>query len=390
MWAVAAAYAPLLRNFRWRREVDFNVDTLQPVVMTYCTGATFTEGTGTDLSFGFANLSSEIHYPDAPTITLTDEKLISQAQKFMADDTVPGIFWIDDQGLRDVTGSTVNVVTKIPVGIWDEPSYYTCSVGSRYGDANIQTQRYTARFVTGGPPYFSASDDLRKVYPSAEWLDRLNPVLPEWNSSGTVTTTPFGEMARAAGIWNTTQYASQYNCPSIMETILAAMLADGMSRAAYNASLVGTLRNDWESRILPQAALGYGRPMYDVSASEQETASDYEIKVTIEGYAYSYRGATQIAAICILLIYFLLACCHTVYAGWTGWCSRSWDTAPEITALALTSDAVGTTSNTGAGIHTMETIEQGIQIREKNERLQIVPTHNFRVQPNIIPGIKYG
>ena len=116
----------------------------------------------------------------------------------------------------------------------------------------------------------------------------------------------------------------------------------------------------------------------------------FTMQATANGYAYSRSGATQIAAICVLLAYVLLALAHASYSAWTGWYSGCWDTATEIAVLALNSEPTTIIKNTGAGIRTVGTLEEPINIVAKDGRLVMLPTHDKYSGERIRNGYAYG
>ena len=93
---------------------------------------------------------------------------------------------------------------------------------------------------------------------------------------------------------------------------------------------------------------------------------------SVNGYAYSPKGATQIAAIAVLLVYCLLAFAHIVVSTSKGLSSGAWDTTPELTALAYNSEKSDAMENTGAGIHAIRTMEQNAVIRARGNGLQLM------------------
>lgn len=96
------------------------------------------------------------------------------------------------------------------------------------------------------------------------------------------------------------------------------------------------------------------------------------IRYSVNGYAYSSQGATQIAAIIVLLVYCLLALVHIVTSIRNGLSSGAWDTTPELTALALNSEKSDAMYNTGAGIYSIKTMEKNAIVRSRNDCLELV------------------
>ena len=76
----------------------------------------------------------------------------------------------------------------------------------------------------------------------------------------------------------------------------------------------------------------------------------FRVSSTVNGYAYNTHGATPKVAICLLLIYCLVALIHMIYAGVSGISSTCWDSIGEVTALAMNSTPTAALRNTCAGI----------------------------------------
>lgn len=94
---------------------------------------------------------------------------------------------------------------------------------------------------------------------------------------------------------------------------------------------------------------------------------------TVNGYAWSYTpGKLQKAAIATLLVYATFAAGHLIYSITTGWSSGSWDSTPEIIALAINSRTPGQMHNTGAGIETINPMRQKVSIRYVDSKLEYV------------------
>jgi len=96
------------------------------------------------------------------------------------------------------------------------------------------------------------------------------------------------------------------------------------------------------------------------------------IRTSVHGYAYSSGGPTQLAAIAVLIVYCLLAVFHIVNSLRSGLTSEAWDTAPELTILALNSEKSDAMYNTGAGIQSIRTMEQRVVVRSKNDCLELI------------------
>ena len=111
--------------------------------------------------------------------------------------------------------------------------------------------------------------------------------------------------------------------------------------------------------------------------------------LSVYGYAYSNEGATQKAAIVMLIIYCLLAIFHILKSLQSGLTSGAWDTAPELTTLAYNSERTDAMYNTGVGIQSIRTLEQKVLVRSRNNCLELVTADTAHNADVIKPGHLY-
>ena len=413
LWAYAASNAGNKRNFRYRNDADFAVNTLQTVVMVYCEAVAFSNDSQSNVMF-FANLESISPDSDGQydwaslyydTVDVSNSTTLSLSQQFVASTTSPGILWLDDDDLKSATGSTINAVVVPPQTIVNPPSYYCCSIDSRQGGVRLQTSRNVPKLVDGAPSLWDQTGTYNaswsRIYPSATWAKYVNPEIRQTNSTVENLTSPFIVLTGAAGMGESTPRSPPYQAGYIVESAIASLLANGIARRSYNMSLAGTLRGmvdpadlwsggTWTEELMPQRSLGYGGKAFQISEEDRRHATELTVQATVNGYAYSWHGGTQIAAICTLLVYAVLASLHTIYSALTGWYSGCWDTAPEIAVLALNSESTQATKNTGAGIGAIRTFEESIHVVAKSDHLELVPSADRYTGHKIKEGAYYG
>lgn len=170
---------------------------------------------------------------------------------------------------------------------------------------------------------------------------------------------------------------------------------------SYNISLAGSLYDPvdpinlyqggkWVDELVPKTPLGSGGAVYRISSGELQHASEHAMRAYSTGYAYSREFTAQKFAASILCTYMILALFHTIYAVVTGWCSDCWDSAPELTALALSSEPQAL-NNTGAGIRTLRTFQKPMRVVARDDRLEIsMARRRRRADENIREGHAYG
>ena len=187
-------------------------------------------------------------------------------------------------------------------------------------------------------PYFPQ----RQVTVTKDWAEYLNPVLPSINS--TVFNTLMSNQVNLSG-------AADLSA----RTILAALLANGLSRSGYLAQVEGNPRTAFSpdlniTTIDGNYWLSGKGDVFSLPANESDTWLKLRVWTDVQGYAYSTRGLAPKIAIAFLLTYCIFATCHILYAGVSGISATSWDSIAELTALAANSLPSEKLRNTCAGI----------------------------------------
>ena len=141
----------------------------------------------------------------------------------------------------------------------------------------------------------------------------------------------------------------------VTELVLGMMVANGLSRVGSTSQLQGFPRQITQ----PDGSIGLdgddwfagkGNNVFQVDPGVSKDWVKFRVSTTINGYSYNTAGATPKIAICLLLIYCLLAIIHMFYAGISGISSTCWDSIGEVTALAMNSTPTTALRNTCAGI----------------------------------------
>ncbi|KAF6821902.1 hypothetical protein CPLU01_12350 [Colletotrichum plurivorum] len=149
-----------------------------------------------------------------------------------------------------------------------------------------------------------------------------------------------------------------------LESVLAAMLVNGMARTAPWATMFSEFRDDptgghWWSEFLPKGGATFGRPSrtaYAVPGDRENGNLDayYRVRVDADvfGYAYTSRLSGMSTSMIILLAYLPIVGAFLVWSLATGITSTSWDSVSELLLLALKSPPPGraATAGTSAGI----------------------------------------
>ncbi len=192
--------------------------------------------------------------------------------------------------------------------------------------------------------FYSPIFPQRPMIVTEEWASYLNPSIRHLNT--TVFNNLMGLDPGSGSIIHRLDVA---------EMILAEMMANGLSRIGSKSQLQGTVKQVTE----PDQSIGLdgnywfagkGNNVFQVDPVESKDWVKFRVSTTVNGYAYNTHGATPKVAICILLVYCLVALIHIIYAGISGISSTCWDSIGEVTALAMNSTPTAALRNTCAGI----------------------------------------
>lgn len=404
LWSRAMA-ATNHHHFERRKDVTFTTQAPQSTVYARCSENIV------DNSTDFASL--QLNFPVLSSITYdkgegndatiyqkgfhldTTAVTIGAVEDGLTPGTTAALTFFDESGMLDATNSTLLAVATFPSSSNDTSLFYCCSIDTRLTKTDLVTTRNEYKLVVGLPPDWESgtvNTSLQKIMPSAAWARYVNPAVPNENA------TAFSKIASTAGMWNTSLPSAPYYFPAIVESILTTMVANGMARASYNTSMITKLKgangdgNQWIGRgwfayLFPSHLFGKGSSIFDISPAEQAAATEFQMSAAAQGYSYSTRGTLQKAAIAVLILYSFLAAGHFAYSWITGWASTSWETLPEIAALAMNSRRTEALHNTGAGIATVGVFEETVKVRARDaNNLEFVfddtPHNMFLVREN--------
>jgi hypothetical protein len=315
-WINAAANS-YIGNFRFRRDASFTTETSQPLVFTRCDRTNYVSGDAFNLSFpNFCNVTLR----DGPGsaaghggaridewVPTSDSNRTSSMERLLAANNHSLLYWIDDTEFLQGTNSSLTVVAIVPESNAGPAAYYTCSIDSRFANATLRASRSSITHVLGAPNGYdntgTFNPTFRPVKLSAEWAGYLNPVV---STSNQTNETVFSTLALTAGLWKSTPITNPEWFPIIIENILATLVANGISRANFNRTMIGTLTGlddpsdpwslgEWVHQILPKnGRLGNGGDAFDISEDDKKYATKFVLKVQILGYVYSAEGKCRL------------------------------------------------------------------------------------------------
>lgn len=373
LWARAVA-ATRHDRFQWREDVQFTTKAPQSSVYARCSETIVDINQLDNLQLSFPALD-EIQFADGNTFDGTVQQIghrtdssnetVSTIKSLLSPGLPPALTWIDQGDLLANTNSTLLAIATFPDTTSGTSNVYTCSIDSRLTQTDVTTFRNEYKLVSGAPPNWvngTVASSWPKIMPTAAWAKYMNPTIIGSNAS------IFSSITSTAGMWNTSLAAAPYNFPIIVEGLLTTMVANGLARASYNTSMIATLKGDngdgnqwdasgWFQYFFTKSSI------FNLSPEQRASATEFDMSASVIGYAYSYRGATQKAAIAVLLAYMILVILHFGYSLWAGWGLISRDTRPKIAVMAMDSEATEISDNMGIGTGAAEGFGENVRLR---------------------------
>ena len=305
--------------------------------------------------------------------------------------TVPTVVPLsDNSSTTDVPSAFLRV--SVPYSVYNTTgTVFTCSVDARWAMGvyeggpiadghNDYVQTATIKKtrpvpVLTGPQYnFIPINDSswRRVQIDTDWLNILTPNFdaktPGWTSLAALLTN--------IGIDNSTGLVySWYDMTAPLETVIATIVADGMSRQGYAAN--GGLSMEvldrlewlpWDDLASSRQSLLAGKYSFPRPPGE---ATRLEWSVVVGGYAYRADSVAYYLALTVLFLHAALALGHVVYVLWTRVCFDAWDSFLGLLVLAAKSGipetprTIGVFENASVGIQRYRTMSTEVCIRAK-------------------------
>lgn len=345
LWARAAA-ATRHDHFQWREDVQFMAKAPQPSVYARCRETVLDITHLNDLQLSFPVLA-EIQFADGNAFDGTVQQLgfytdssgdkLDITKALLAPGSHPTLTWIDGSEILSNTNSTLLAVATFPDTTNGSSNLYTCSIDSRLTQTDVTTFRNEYKLVSGVPPNWAngtIASPWPRIIPTAVWARYLNPAIQGSNASA------FSNIASTAGMWNTDLATAPDNFAIIVEGILTTMVANGLSRVSYNTSMINSLKgndgggNQWYSTGWFQDFFTKNS-IFDISLEEQASATEFNMTASVIGYAYSYRGKMQKAAIGVLVAYVVVTFLHLWHSLWADRVSTPGDAQPKFAVTTM-------------------------------------------------------
>lgn len=373
LWAIAAnelgsvsPYRP--RRFMYRNDVLYTLkDVYQPITTAKC----WAHRNNAQLQAALS--TNVIEVPVAASLcnetTSGAPYSIQPEQSAMIADFIDDSATFPDLQFVELPPSsfgnnTIGALITFPQSWPGGSNLLTCAVDARWANVTLSSTRNVMKVVTGQPLDWPGQGLCNSALPSinvtSEWAQYLNPYIQDTNK--TVFNTLVENAGGQASQWdNDTTFS-----PSVTESILTILITNGLSRIASSATIQGQLNGcpnnncneicgRWCLDMMPKPdqVFGHGGDIYNLSGiADIPKLSKFTVRVDVNGYAYSMRGATVYLSCAVLIVYCLLAGVHSLFVMIKASSSNAWDSVSEVTALAMQSQPTEVLKNTSAGIST--------------------------------------
>ena len=249
-------------------------------------------------------------------------------------------------------------------------------IGSIYSQtAQTESNRRFQPTQTGYDDNFLPINDgsWRKVQITDDWLKVLTPTLRNSSTSQTVLT----ELLTKMRLDNSTGEVFEWaDLTSILESVAAALVADGMSRLGFETNAGRSTHISDSEYILPwnetasnirsvlESKFTFPRPA--------STATEVQISIFVAGYAYSADSAAYYLALTILFIHAAIAVGYLAYILKTRECCDVWDSFLGLFVLAATSEVSPASKinevlqKTSSGVEHYRTLKTAVRIKAFN------------------------
>lgn len=404
LWAWAAYNCR--SNFHerlWSRlDVTYRVLAQQPIVSARCLVEYNVSATGL-IDVYDLNHSDESGDFWTRSVNYTQDTQIRSLIQSFNTTTATEVAWAT---VPQSNGSALAAFLAVPLP-HNSSRLFSCTMDARMSPGYLQGTRNAPVKVTGNDHLstFDYNNTLPRISIEPEWAAYLNPIISSDNS------TAFQNLLKAAGLWNMETYMDKDNSISIVESLLALTVVNGLAHRDYGVGLLGTLSGntdgldlvsnvnasdmthqdlaceDWCKQLLPSVTygMGSGGNAFNISDRDKGIGTKLTMQVHAQGWAYSASGSAAKFAILALLLYVLIAAGHWIYSLKDQKTSSSWDTISELVALAIRSDQSDAFVHTGAGISSAALFRKPSQVIDKDGCLQLVVGHkglHTMVKPN--------
>ena len=375
-WAIANTYECSYGkpSFCFYNDISYSVSALQPVTFVRCVPNTAND------TLQFPRLDQGLE--NFPVVEFTNSTIgtLDWFNIVTGNGLNPSLSFVELPSASFGLSSIGAVVALPGINSANIPDQvFSCTVDARWANSTtVASFSGGPLVVSGSPADWFTTGRLQlsngqfawtQVNITPEWAQNVNPFIANLNMSA------FAMLSNSLGRLN--QIANVPYTLSAVESMLAVMLVESMSRTSNMAMIQGTLKgfasNDWMAEILPGSRIfGTGGSAFNYSPTATDQFARLQMKTTVNGYGYGITAASGLATL-VLAIYCIVALTFVIYSTFlVRTTSSSWESVSEIVALAMNSTPTVRLRNTGAGISTVGTLEQTVKIGVSDDHLQMI------------------
>ncbi|KAM0541613.1 hypothetical protein ACHAPJ_013160 [Fusarium lateritium] len=327
------------------------------------------------------------------TLNVTKDVVGDWLSDVLPDLKKPEVLWFDSVPI--IAKTSVGVVVAVPSNKSQEAAdIYGCVVDARWITTELSGD--AVAMVSKGYPPFSGAIATRlggswianegygqRVHIAPSFAKYLNPVDTRTNR------TIIHEMLLNSGIWTPDGKGSR--TPEHVEAIVGGLTANGLGRATPNITAITTLADpdgEWWKSFMPQdgKVFGPGGSPYSVSDENKEHFFKTEMETWVTGFAFADNSLTMRGAMGVFYVYALLVIAYSIWSIWSGITSSSWESVPDLLALALADRRSGEGSKSSE-MGSPDIMKESFCISADGSTLRLRATHGLvppenRVKPN--------
>ncbi|KAH7215812.1 hypothetical protein DER44DRAFT_806843 [Fusarium oxysporum] len=196
---------------------------------------------------------------------------------------------------------------------------YGCMIDARWITTELSGDAVS--LASKGYPPFSGPGYGQRVHLAPSFAKYLNPLDSRTNR------TVIHEMLLNSG------------STAHLEAVLGSLAANGLGRSNPNVTAITTLADpdgEWWRSFMPQDGKVFDDDKARFFSAEMET--------WVTGFAFADNSLTMRGAMAVFYVYALLVIAYSIWSIWSGITSSSWESVPDLLALALADRGSGSES----------------------------------------------
>ncbi|KAI3580111.1 hypothetical protein IWW34DRAFT_620935 [Fusarium oxysporum f. sp. albedinis] len=317
------------------------------------------------------------------TLNVTKDVVSEWLSDTLPDLNKPEVLWFDSAPV--IANSSVGVVVAVPSNKSREAAdIYGCMIDARWittelsGDAvSLASKGYppfSGSIATAlGGSWIGSPGYGQRVHLAPSFAKYLNPLDSRTNR------TVIHEMLLNSGVWTADGKGSKSTAH--LEAVLGSLAANGLGRSNPNVTAITTLADpdgEWWRSFMPQdgKVFGPGGSPYAVSDEDKARLFSAEMETWVTGFAFADNSLTMRGAMAVFYVYALLVIAYSIWSIWSGITSSSWESVPDLLALALADRESGSESE-GFSKGSPDIMKENFCISADGNTLRLRATHGL-------------